>query len=555
MEYFHDIFLVPGVSQSLLVITIVVALGVFLGNKLSYKGMTLGVTWILFMGILFSALGVTIDPMVGQFARDFGLVLFVYSLGLQVGPSFFSSFSHGGLRLNILAVVIVLLGVGCTILIQYLAHEDMASMIGVMTGAVTNTSSMGAAQQAYADIHHTVHPYIATGYALAYPFSVLGVIVAMVILRKVCRVDIAREEQILLSDSEQKAQEPVCLDILLTREDIFHHPISYLHTLCDADMVVSRVIHSNGVDEVANGKTHLQEGDTIRVLTDRAHLNALRTLGEVSVYTTIPKGDSAHLVSRRVVVTKPEWNGQKIGKVSLRAHYNVTITRVIRAGVDLLATPNLTLQVGDRIIVVGEQEDVSKVGELFGNELKRLDAPNLIPVFLGIALGVIVGTLPVALPGLGQSFRLGLAGGTLLVALLMGRFGPTYRMVTFSTTSANRMLREVGLSLFLAAVGLGAGQAFLPAILSGGYMWVVYGLLIAIIPLVIVGMVAYKCCHINFYTVIGLFTGAMNDAPALAYAMSISPNNDQASVTYATVYPLTMFLRILAAQLMVIFLC
>ncbi len=555
MEYLHDIFLVPGVSQSLLILTIVVALGIFLAGRLTIRGMGLGVTWILFCGILFSALGIQIDPTVEQFAKDFGLVLFVYSLGLQAGPSFFSSFSHGGLRLNLLATAIVVLGVGGTLAIAFISHEDMASMVGVMTGAVTNTSSMGAAQQAYADLHHTAHPYIATCYALAYPFSVLGVIVSMVLLQKICRIRPQEEEKALLAEAEQQSQQPVCVDIRLTNTEILNKRLTVLHNSCKAEMVVSRIIHSDGQDEVAHSKTVLREGDTIRVLTDHAHLQELQTLGEVSVFKTIPNGDTPHLVSRRIVVTKPEWNGQKIGKVSLRAHYNVNITRVIRAGVGLLATPMLRLQLGDRIIVVGEQDDVRKVGELFGNELKRLDAPNLIPIFVGIALGVIVGTLPIALPGLGQSFRLGLAGGTLVVALLMGRFGPTYKIVTFSTTSANHMLREVGLALFLAAVGLGAGEVFLSALTSGGYMWIVYSILIAVLPLLIVGIIAYRAMHINYFTVIGLFTGAMNDAPALGYAMSISPNNDQASVTYATVYPLTMFLRILAAQLMIILLC
>jgi putative transport protein len=373
-------------------------------------------------------------------------------------------------------------------------------------------------------------------------------------MRWLCRVDLQKEEQSLLKGDAQKDKEPVCVDVAINDENA-GLTIAKLHHRCKADMVVSRVIHPDGTEEVAEGSTMLRNNDIVRILTDRAHLQQLETLGTTSVFTRIPRGNTETLVSRRIVVTKSQWNGQKIGKVDIRAHYHVTITRVIRAGIYLLATPSLTLQLGDRLIAVGAEDDVKRVADLFGNELKRLDVPHLVPVFLGIALGVLVGLCPVVLPGLEQSFRLGLAGGTLVVALLMGRFGPVYKVVTFVTTSANRMLREVGLSLFLAAVGLNAGGSFLQAVAQGGYWWILYGLLITMLPLLIVGWVAYRLMHIDFFSVAGLFTGTMSDAPALAYAMSLSSGNDNASITYATVYPLTMFLRILAAQLIILLLC
>ncbi|MBQ4508609.1 MAG: putative transporter [Paludibacteraceae bacterium] len=554
LEALQSYLVTPSVSQSLLVLTVVVAAGLYLGGRLSFRGMSIGVTWILFCGLLVSALGLHIHPVVEQFARDFGLVLFVYSLGLQAGPSFFASFSKGGVKLNMLAVAIIVLGVACTLGLTWLSGEEPATMVGVMAGAVTNTPSMGAAQQAYSDIFHTQNPNIAAGYALAYPFSIIGVIASMLVLRRLLRLKLDDEQQRLLADKTQNAKEPVCVDVRLF-EGVEGLSIRQLHKLCPIDMIVSRIIRADGSEQVADSTSVLAEGDTIRVLTDRTHISALEAIGRTSVFSRVPKGDSANLVSRRIVVTKSEWNGQKIGKVAIRGHYHVNITRVIRAGVNLLATPDLTLQLGDRLIVVGEQEDVRRVAELFGNELRRLDTPHLVPVFLGMALGVIMGTIPIVIPGSGQTFRFGLAGGTLIVALLMGRFGPAYRVVTFVTTSANRMLREVGLALFLASVGLGAGSAFLPALVSGGYMWILYGLIITMLPLLIAGWAAYRLLHIDFFTVTGLFTGACNDAPALAYAMSLAPDNDRASLAFATVYPLTMFLRILAAQLMIVFLC
>lgn len=555
MDFLRTLFLEPGITQSILMLTLVVSLGLWLGDHLRIKQFSLGVTWILFAGIILSAFGITIDAQVSRFAKDFGLILFIYSIGLQMGPSF-SPFGKSGLRLNMLAVAIVLLGCACTIALHYITGVDMGTMAGVMSGAVVSTPSLGAAEQAYHDIFGIVPPDIATGYAVAYPLGVMGLILSFEIIRRVFRVDPKQENDRLRAEAHANADEPVCVDITLRNPQIERITLRELQRLCPIDkMVVSRVVRPDGSDELVSGDTMFGNGDTIRVLTDKKHLDALRLLGQLSEYSFQSKEKSTHLVSRRIAVTKPECNGKRISSFDIRNRYHATITRINRAGVELLATPELVLQLGDRLVVVGDREDVQRVADTFGNELKRLDLPNLLPIFFGIFLGVILGSLPIIIPGMSQPFKLGLAGGSLIVAILIGRFGPYYNMVTFATTSANMMLRQVGLTLFLAAVGLSVGEKFIPTIVAGGYMWILYGFLITIIPLLIVGCIAYKVMHINYFRVVGLLTGAMTGAPALAYAQSLSDDNDEASVTYATVYPLTMFLRVMAGQLLVVFFC
>lgn len=555
MDFLRTLFLEPGITQSILMLTLVVSLGLWLGDHLRIKQFSLGVTWILFAGIILSAFGITIDAHISRFAKDFGLILFIYSIGLQMGPSF-SLFGKSGLRLNMLAVAIVLLGCACTIALHYITGVDMGTMAGVMSGAVVSTPSLGAAEQAYHDIFGIVPPDIATGYAVAYPLGVMGLILAFEVIRRVFRVDPKQENDRLRAEAHANADEPVCVDITLRNPQIERITLRELQRLCPIEkMVVSRVVRPDGSDELVSSDTMFGNGDTIRVLTDKKHLDALRLLGQLSEYNFQSKEKSTHLVSRRIAVTKPECNGKRISSFDIRNRYHATITRINRAGVELLATPELVLQLGDRIVVVGDKDDVQRVADTFGNELKRLDLPNLLPIFFGIFLGVILGSLPIVIPGMSQPFKLGLAGGSLIVAILIGRFGPYYNMVTFATTSANMMLRQVGLTLFLAAVGLSVGEKFIPTIVAGGYMWILYGFLITIIPLLIVGCIAYKVMHINYFRVVGLLTGAMTGAPALAYAQSLSDDNDEASVTYATVYPLTMFLRVMAGQLLVVFFC
>lgn len=553
--FFRTLFLEPSITQSIVVLTLVVSIGLWLGDHVRLKQFSLGVTWILFAGIALSAAGIAIDGSVSRFAKDFGLILFIYSIGLQMGPSF-SPFGKSGLRLNLLAVAIVLLGCGCTIALHFITGTDMGTMAGVMSGAVINTPSLGAAEQAYYSLFGALSPDIATGYAVAYPLGVVGLILSFEIIRRVFHVNPKQENERLKTETEQNEDEPVCVDIMLRNPQIERITLRDLQRLCPIEkMVVSRVVRPDGSDELVSADTTFGNGDTIRVLTDKKHLDALRLLGQVREYSFQSKEQSTHLVSRRIAVTKPECNGKRISSFDIRNRYHATITRINRAGVELLATPELVLQLGDRLVVVGDKDDVQCVADTFGNELKRLDLPNLLPIFVGIFLGVIVGSLPIAIPGMSQPFRLGLAGGSLIVAILIGRFGPYYNMVTFATTSANMMLRQVGLTLFLAAVGLSVGEQFIPTIVGGGYMWVLYGFLITVIPLLIVGCIAYKVMHINYFRVVGLLTGAMTGAPALAYAQGLSDDNDEAAVTYATVYPLTMFLRVMAGQVLVLAFC
>lgn len=552
MSFFQDLFTTPSVTQSIVLLTLVVCLGLWCGEHLRIKKFSLGITWILFVGIIFSSLGISIDPQVNHFAKNFGLILFVYSIGLQVGPSF-SPFGKSGLKLNLLAIAIVVLGCACTVGLHYLTGIDMATMAGIMSGAVMNTPSLGAVQQAASDIFGSVSPDIAMGYALAYPLSIVGLILSFELIRFCCRVDLRREDEKLRLEHVSEA-EPICVDIRLSITEAIS--LKQLYDLCPIDhMLVSRVTRTDGADELVNSATVFFPGDIIRIVSDKRHESALNALGKVTHYGFRGRERSDHLISRRVVVTRTECNGKRLSTFDVRHRYHATITRINRAGVELLATPDFVLQLGDRIMVVGDRDDVRHVADIFGNELKRLDLPNLMPIFFGIFMGVLLGSLPIVLPGLNQPFKLGLAGGSLIVALLIGRFGPYYNMVTFATTSANMMLRQVGLTMFLAAVGLSVGDGFVPMIINGGYMWIVYGFAITMIPLLIVGFIAYKGMKINFFKVAGLLIGAMTGAPALGYAESLSSHNDQASVTYATVYPLTMFLRVMAGQLLVVFFC
>ena len=552
MSFISELFITHSVTQSIVLLTLVVFLGLWAGERLRIKNFTLGVTWILFVGIALSSFGITIDEQVSSFAKNLGLILFIYSIGLQVGPSF-SPFGKNGLRLNLLAMAIVLLGCGITIALHYLTHTDMATMAGIMSGAVMNTPSLGAVQQTASDLLGVVSPDIAMGYALAYPLSIVGLIFSFELIRWCCRINLSKEDEALRLEHVSD-DDPICIDIRLSIDKPF--TLKQLYDKCPIDhMMISRVTRSDGTDELVDSSTIFYPNDVIRIVSDKRHEKDLQVLGAVTHYGFRGRERSNHLISRRVVVTRTECNGKRLSTFDVRQRYHATITRINRAGVELLATPDFVLQLGDRIMVVGDRDDVRHVADIFGNELKRLDLPNLMPIFFGIFLGVLLGSLPIAIPGMNQSFKLGLAGGSLIVALLIGRFGPYYNMVTFATTSANMMLRQVGLTLFLAAVGLSVGDGFISTIMDGGYMWVLYGFLITVVPLVLIGFLAYKVMKINYFKVVGLLIGAMTGAPALGYAQSLSDKNDQASVCYATVYPLTMFLRVMAGQLLILFFC
>ena len=551
MSFISELFITHSVTQSIVLLTLVVFLGLWLSERVRIKNFSFGVTWILFVGIALASFGITLDEQVSSFAKNLGLILFIYSIGLQVGPSF-SPFGKSGLRLNLLAVAIVMLGCGITVALHYLTGTEMTTMAGIMSGAVMNTPSLGAVQQTASDMQ-VASPDIAMGYALAYPLSIVGLILSFEIIRWCSRVNLSKEEEKLRTEHVSD-EEPICVDIRLNIEHAI--TLKQLYDLCPVnEMMISRVTRQDGSDELVDATTILYPHDVIRIVSDKRHEKDLQVLGEITHYGFRGRERSHHLISRRIVVTRTACNGKRLSSFDVRHRYHATITRINRAGVELLATPDLVLQLGDRIMVVGDREDVRQVADIFGNELRKLDLPNLMPIFFGIFLGVLVGSLPIAIPGMNLTFKLGLAGGSLIVALLIGRFGPYYNMVTFATTSANMMLRQVGLTLFLAAVGLSVGDGFVSTIMNGGYMWVLYGFLITIIPLLVIGFVAYNGMKINYFKVVGLLIGAMTGAPALGYAQGLSDKNDQASVCYATVYPLTMFLRVMAGQLLIVLFC
>ena len=551
MSFISELFITHSVTQSIVLLTLVVFLGLWLSERVRIKNFSFGVTWILFVGIALASFGITLDEQVSSFAKNLGLILFIYSIGLQVGPSF-SPFGKSGLRLNLLAVAIVMLGCGITVALHYLTGTEMTTMAGIMSGAVMNTPSLGAVQQTASDMQ-VASPDIAMGYALAYPLSIVGLILSFEIIRWCSRVNLSKEEEKLRTEHVSD-EEPICVDIRLNIEHAI--TLKQLYDLCPVnEMMISRVTRQDGSDELVDATTILYPHDVIRIVSDKRHEKDLQVLGEITHYGFRGRERSHHLISRRIVVTRTACNGKRLSSFDVRHRYHATITRINRAGVELLATPDLVLQLGDRIMVVGDREDVRQVADIFGNELRKLDLPNLMPIFFGIFLGVLVGSLPIAIPGMNLTFKLGLAGGSLIVALLIGRFGPYYNMVTFATTSANMMLRQVGLTLFLAAVGLSVGDGFVSTIMNGGYMWVLYGFLITIIPLLVIGFVAYNGMKINYFKVVGLLIGAMTGAPALGYAQGLSDHNDQASVCYATVYPLTMFLRVMAGQLLIVLFC
>lgn len=550
MNWLNGLFFGTGVPHSIFLLTIAIACGIYLSHRLKFKGITLGITWILFCAIAMSHFGMHLDPIVETFAKDFGLILFVYSIGLQVGPSFFSSFGQGGIKLNILATMIIVLSCVIAYVIHLISGEDIATMTGILSGAVTNTPSLGAAQQAFTDITGEINPNIASGYAMAYPLGVVGIIMSLLAMRWFFHIRVEKEEERVAA--ECGAQKEIGhIDILLINPQVEGAHIRDLSQLCRMSLIVSRLVRPNGEDELPDVETVLHVGDRIRVVVDKENEKSVLVLG---METSLPTDyqENSHLVSRHVVVTKPELNGKRIGDLNIRATYHVSITRIRRAGVELLATRDLYLQLGDRITIVGEERAVDKVEALFGNSTKKLDVPNLASIFLGLALGIAAGLLPIALPGLTQPFKLGIAGGSLIVAILMSSFGPKLHIVTYTTSSANLMIREIGISMFLAAVGLGAGKTFIPTLLDGGYVWIAYGVLITLLPLLLMGAIGRICLKLDYFTLMGVLAGSTTSPPALAYATSVSSVNDRAAVAYSTVYPLSMFLRVLMGQLMIL---
>lgn len=554
MNWLHNLFLGEGIAHNILTLSIVITVGVLL-SRIKIRGVSLGSTWILFAGIAASHFGMTLDAETLHFIKEFGLIIFVFSIGMQVGPGFFSSLKEGGLKLMMYATLVVLLGVATTYIIHLVSGTPIQTMAGVMSGAVTNTPGLGAAQQAYNDIKGAEDSSISMAYAITYPLGVVGVILSLIAMRYLLRVDFKKEDEGLKAmNNENKFASSISVKV--TNRTIDGKTVGAIRSLINRQFVISRVAHADNSIIIADADTVITTGDRLLVVCsaeDREAIVAF-TGEEIEMDDKAWKAFDSQLVSRRIVITRSEINGKRFADLRLRTKYGINITRVNRAGVDLIPYQGMELQLGDKVMVVGTEKAVEQVSALLGNSLRKLDHPHILTLFLGIALGVLLGSLPLFSISANQFVKLGLAGGPLIVALIIGRFGTHLGLITYTTMSANLMLREVGISLFLAAVGLGAGDGFFDAVMNGGYVWIGYGAIITIVPIVLVGLFARLAAKMNFYTLTGMLSGSMTDPVALAFSNSMS-GNDMPSVSYATVYPAVMFLRVVLAQALILFAC
>lgn len=555
MNWLQDLLTNPNsIAHIVALYAFVIAAGVLLG-KIKFFGISLGVTFVLFVGILAGHFGFTGNPAILSFVQDFGLILFVFCIGLQVGPSFFSSFKRGGITLNLLAVGIVFLNIAVALILYFAlqGRVDIPMMVGILCGAVTNTPGLGAANEALQQLHYQ-GPEIAMGYACAYPLGVMGIILSMIIIRYICRVDVKQD-----SDEIQKEEEanphmkPYTISLKVQNEALSGKTLSQVQNFLARDFVCTRIIQ-DGHMITPNANTVLRLGDRMFLVCAEDDSEAIMAFigPKIEQDWDATNQQDKPMVSRRILVTQPNINGKTLGELHFSSMYGVNVTRVNRSGMDLFAARQLRLQVGDRVMVVGPQDAIERVANLLGNQLRRLDHPNIVTIFVGILCGILFGSLPIAIPGMPTPVKLGLAGGPLIISILIGRFGHKVKLVTYTTMSANLMLREVGLVLFLASVGIKAGENFVQMVVEGdGVLYVGLGFLITFIPLIITGIVARWHHRVNYFTLMGLIAGSNTDPPALAYANQIA-GNDAPAVGYSTVYPLTMFLRILTAQLLVL---
>ena len=551
---FAELLFGSSTAHIIFILAATIALGTLLG-KIKIGGISLGVTWILFVGIALGHFGMGIDPKVLGFVKEFGLILFIYSVGLQVGPGFFASLKQNGIRLNVMALCVLLLGIGVTLAIGAISGTSLITMTGILSGAVTNTPSLGSAQQTFLETTGANDPSIALGYAVAYPLGVIGLILALVLMRKLFRVDPVKENARLQAEHIIETHDPDRVTVVITNPQLDGKKVYDIARLLNRQFVISRMLRPGGDPVLADAQTEIRLGDKVFFVSDPRDTEAVTTfLGEriemdQAVWDRI--SGATELVSRRILVTKGKINGKQLGSLQLRNHFKVNVTRVNRAGVDLIASPSLSLQVGDRLTVVGTEASINAVAGLLGNSSKRLREPNLIPMFIGILLGVALGMIPFHIHGIPLPVKLGLAGGPLIVAILLSRFGARFHLVTYTTMSASLMLREIGISLFLAAVGLAAGPEFVSTLQGGGLVWVGYGFLITVIPILLVGLLGRWVFKFNYFELMGTLSGSMTDPIALSFVSSNSPN-DIPAVSYSTVYPLTMFLRVVSAQILIL---
>ncbi len=540
-----------------MVIAFVIAAGLFIG-KFKFKGITLGSTWILFVGIIVSHFGFRVNPQILSFLKEFGLILFVFSIGLQVGPGFFHSFRSGGLKTNLLAVALILLAVGVTYVIHLVTGESLSTLTGVMSGAVTNTPGLGAAQQTLSDLPASgVHvpadaaAKLTSGYAVAYPIGVLGVIMVLIVVKAMFKVDLKKEAD-ALNSGENIATTAMSYAFEVKNPALYGKEIREVDKQVSGQFVISRLRRDDRII-IPTGETVLEEGDQLLIITSKDHEETVKMVfgREIGLDKKAWERLDTSMKVKTFTVTKPELTGKKISELNIRSTYGVSITRVNRAGVDLVANSNLALQLGDTLRIVGPENSVKKMRQVFGDSVSGLNHPFLIPIFFGIMIGVIFGSIPFKFPGIPQAIKLGLAGGPLIIAILLGYFGPRFGINTYTTTSANLMIREIGIAIFLASVGLGAGENFVSAIVGGGYWWILYGAIITIVPTLLIAVLGRLLFKLNFYQITGLIAGGTTDPAVLAFAQD-AYGTDYTSVNYATVYPLSMFLRVLVAQLLIL---
>ena len=559
MDWFIELFqATDSVAHIVLLYSIVIAVGVLLG-KIRIGGISLGVTFVLFAGIVAGHIGFTAPGNILTFIQDFGLVLFVFMIGLQVGPGFFESFGASGIRLNGLAAAAILLNIlvmfGCYYIFFDTSNpNNLPMMVGTLYGAVTNTPGLGAANEALSTVFSSNAPQIASGYACAYPLGVVGIIVATIAVRYICRVTLEKEEEDLIRlEGDNAAVKPHKMHIEVTNAYLEGKTLMQVHAFLNRDFVCSRYLHDGHVT-IPNRDTIFHIGDKVRVVCAEADAEAIVAFLGPEIDMDWKEQDQP-MVSKRVIVTQPSINGKTLGQLHLSRMHGVNVTRVTRQGMDIFASPTLPLQVGDRVMVVGPEDAVNNVASMMGNSIRRLDAPNIATIFIGIIIGIIFGSLPIAIPGMPVPMKLGIAGGPLIIAILIGRYGYKIHLVTYTTTSANMMLREIGLVLFLASVGIKAGAGFWETVVQGdGLLFVLTGFIITVVPILIVGPIARLKYKFNYFTIMGMLAGTYTDPPALAYANSIC-SKEAPAVGYSTVYPLSMFLRILTAQIIVLFFC
>ncbi|MCH5235016.1 MAG: putative transporter [Muribaculaceae bacterium] len=560
MHWFIDL-LSPGnlsLASTVLLYSFVIFAGILLG-KIKVGGVSLGVTFVLFVGILLGHFGYAVEPNTLHFLREFGLILFIFSIGMQVGPSFFSSFKQGGVQMNGLAMLGIALNVGIMLTIYYLQGGEnglssISDMVGVMCGAITNTPSLGAAQQTVLQVNsnaYDVSEAMSMGYAAAYPLGVVGIILTMIVIKVAFKVNIDKEIKEIEDERSASVMAPARLTFKITNELVSGLSMVRLHSLIPGDWTCSRILKPDGKIVIPTSSDEIEIGDKILIICAKSDAEKFaRFLGQ-EVDMDWP-ADEGPVVSRRILVTQTKYNGVKLGELHLHAAYQLNITRINRSGVDLLPSPNLRLQIGDRLTVVGNLDHIERFAARLGNSMKRLNEPNLITMFIGIFLGILLGSLPVQFPGMSVPMKLGLAGGPLVVAILIGAYGHKFHLVTYTNSAANLLLREIGICLFLASVGIAAGKDFFATVFNlKGALWVGYGFCITVIPLVVIGIIARAKLKMNYLSIMGMMSGSYTDPPALAYGNKVA-NNDAPAVAYSTVYPLTMFARVIVAQIIVL---